>query len=77
MQLTLIGHTDNNGNHAINDKISKQRALTVKKYLQKVGVKANINIICKAKREPLQLVHAIQYTPEQINALNRRVELIL
>ena len=77
MQLTLIGHTDNKGNHAINDKISKQRALTVKKYLQKVGVKANINIICKGKREPLQLVHAIQYTPEQINALNRRVELIL
>jgi outer membrane protein OmpA-like peptidoglycan-associated protein len=76
-KLTLIGHTDSQGNHAINDKISKQRALAVKKYLQKVGVKANINIICKGKREPVQLVHATIYTPEQINALNRRVELML
>jgi outer membrane protein OmpA-like peptidoglycan-associated protein len=76
-ELTLIGHTDTKGNHAINDKISKQRALAVKTYLQKAGVKANINIICKGKREPVRLVHVTTYTPEQINALNRRVELIL
>jgi len=76
-KFTLIGHTDSKGDHAINDKISKQRALTVKKYLQQVGVTANINIKCKGKRQPLQLTHATIYTPEQINALNRRVELIL
>lgn len=76
-ELTLIGHTDSQGNHAINDKISKQRALAVKTYLQKAGVTANINIICKGKREPVQLVYATIYTPEQINKLNRRVELIL
>ncbi len=76
-KLTLIGHTDSKGNHAINDKISKQRALTVQKYLQKLGVTANINIKCKGKRQPMQLAHATIYTPEQINALNRRVELYL
>ncbi len=76
-KLTLIGHTDTKGNHAINDKISKQRALTVQKYLQQLGVTANINIKCKGKRQPLQLAHATIYTPEQINALNRRVELYL
>ena len=76
-KLTLIGHTDTKGNHAINDKISKQRALTVQKYLQQLGVTANINIKCKGKRQPLQLAHARIYTFEQINALNRRVELYL
>ncbi len=76
-QLTLIGHTDHKGNHAINDKISKQRALTVQKYLQQLGVTANIHIKYKGKRQPPQLVHATIYTSEQINALNRRVELIL
>jgi outer membrane protein OmpA-like peptidoglycan-associated protein len=76
-KLTLIGHTDTKGNHAINDKISKQRALTVQKYLQQLGVTANINIKCKGKRQPLQLAHATIYTSEQINALNRRVELYL
>jgi outer membrane protein OmpA-like peptidoglycan-associated protein len=76
-KLTLIGHTDTKGNHIINDKISKQRALTVQKYLQQLGVTANINIKCKGKRQPLQLAHATIYTSEQINALNRRVELYL
>jgi len=74
-QLTLIGHTDSKGGDAINHQISKQRAVTVKKYLQQLGVTANIMIIGKGETEPLQLANLI-YTPDEIDALNRRVEFL-
>ncbi|HEC85657.1 MAG: hypothetical protein DRR19_21730 [Candidatus Parabeggiatoa sp. nov. 1] len=72
--LTLIGHTDSKGSHAVNDKISKQRAEAVKKSLQTAGVPTKITAIGKGKREPLQLANRTLYTPEEIDALNRRVE---
>jgi outer membrane protein OmpA-like peptidoglycan-associated protein len=75
-QVTLIGHTDSNGSHALNDNISKQRALAVKKYLQNAGVITKITTIAKGKREPLQLANRAIYVPDEIDVLNRRVEFI-
>jgi len=76
-QVTLIGHTDSKGNHAINEKISKQRALTVKKYLQQLGVTAHIMTLGKGETEPLPLANVALYTPDEIDALNRRVEFLM
>jgi OOP family OmpA-OmpF porin len=75
-QITLIGHTDSTGSHAVNDKISEQRAISVKKYLQELGINSQIITFGKGKREPLQLANLPLYTPTEINALNRRVELM-
>jgi outer membrane protein OmpA-like peptidoglycan-associated protein len=76
-QVTLIGHTDSKGNHAINEKISKQRALTVKNYLQQLGVAAHIITLGKGETEPLPLANLAFYTPDEIDALNRRVEFLM
>ena len=76
-QLTLIGPTDSNGSHWANDRISTKRAQAVKKYLQNAGVPCQIIAIGKGKREPLQLANRQLYTPQEIDALNRRVEFVL
>jgi outer membrane protein OmpA-like peptidoglycan-associated protein len=73
-QVTLIGHSDSKGRHRVCNRISKQRAKTVKTYLQKAGVTATIKTIGKGKREPLKLANRWKLKPSQIDALNRRVE---
>jgi outer membrane protein OmpA-like peptidoglycan-associated protein len=73
-KVTLIGHTDAKGKRQVNRRISKQRAQSVKKYLQQSGVKASIQTRGKGEDEPLQLANAWQLTAAQIDRLNRRVE---
>jgi outer membrane protein OmpA-like peptidoglycan-associated protein len=74
-QITLIGHTDASGNETINQKISEQRAITVKNYLLGPGgVTATIDVIGKGESEPLELVNHALYRAEEIAILNRRVE---
>ncbi|MDM8568938.1 OmpA family protein [Thiotrichales bacterium HSG1] len=75
-KIILIGHTDAKGSNIINDKISVQRALTLKNYLKKIGVKIPITAIGQGKRTPLMLDDINRYTEEEINSLNRRVEVI-
>jgi len=74
--VTLIGHTDSKGKHRVNDRISKQRALTLKQYLVNSGIHANIMTTGKGKREPLELDNSENYTSDEIDALNRRVEFV-
>jgi len=74
-QVTLIGHTDLKGNPSVNQKISKQRADSVKNYLQnKLDVIANVKTIGKGKEEPLRLLIPWKLPLDRIAALNRRVE---
>jgi len=73
-KVTLIGHTDAKGKRHVNRRISKQRAQSVKKYLQQSGVKASIQTRGKGEDEPLQLANSWQLTAAQIDRLNRRVE---
>jgi outer membrane protein OmpA-like peptidoglycan-associated protein len=74
-QVTLIGHTDSKGSPSVNQKVSKQRADSVKNYLQdKLDVTANLKTIGKGKNEPLRLLLPWKLPPERIAALSRRVE---
>ena len=74
--VTLIGHTDSKGSHTVNDRISKKRALAVKKQLRQLGVSSKIRVAGKGKRKPLKLANHALYTQAEIDALNRRVEFV-
>ncbi|MCK5876548.1 MAG: OmpA family protein [Candidatus Marithrix sp.] len=76
-KITLIGHTDTKGGDAINVKISMRRALALKNYLTKFGVSIPIIAIGHGKQNPLILDYVSRrYTETEIDALNRRVEII-
>ncbi len=73
--VTLTGHTDAKGNHRVNDKISKQRSLAVKSYLQELGIRARINAKGRGKRQLLPLPPRWKnLTKTEIDQRNRRVE---
>ncbi len=70
LKLQIIGHTDNRGSDAVNDRISMNRALTVERLLVEKGVdKARIRTIGMGERSPI----ADNQTEEGRNR-NRRVE---
>jgi outer membrane protein OmpA-like peptidoglycan-associated protein len=75
-KITLVGHTDTKGSNIVNDRISKQRALALKRYLITAGINIPIIAIGRGKREALILDDADRYTKIEIDALNRRVEVI-
>ncbi|KHD08298.1 hypothetical protein PN36_17315 [Candidatus Thiomargarita nelsonii] len=79
-QIKLIGHTDEKGSYELNDQLSVARAKALKKYLdlylQKKGLKLDIFIEGRGEREPLALDNPDDYTQAEIDALNRRVEVI-
>jgi outer membrane protein OmpA-like peptidoglycan-associated protein len=75
-EVKLIGHTDEKGSDAQNDKLSVARANALKKYLQEKGVKLYIFIDGRGEKEPLALDNPDDYTQAEIDALNRRVEVI-
>jgi outer membrane protein OmpA-like peptidoglycan-associated protein len=67
--ITIIGHTDNQGNPTYNENLSLRRAESVKKYLMEKGIPENrVATEGKGDREPIQP----NDTPEN-KALNRRV----
>ncbi len=68
--IIAVGHTDSDGNDAMNDKLSISRAESVKAYLMSKGVEKNrIYTEGKGKRQPV----ADNMTKEG-KAKNRRVE---
>ncbi len=73
-KITLIGHTDSKGPMWLNDRISKRRAKALKRYLRRAGIRIRIKTIGRGEREPLKLDNPAAYTQEEIDALNRRVE---
>lgn len=50
-KMELIGHADKIGSDAYNQKLGLARAETVKKYLEKQGVEADIQVSSKGKSE--------------------------
>jgi outer membrane protein OmpA-like peptidoglycan-associated protein len=70
-EITVIGHTDTVGNDAFNDKLSLERAQSVREILIGMGVPAaNVTAVGRGKREPLVP------TGDNVNEpRNRRVEL--
>lgn len=72
-EVLVEGHTDNVGGDEINQTISEKRAASVATSLKKdYGVKNNISVIGKGKREPIA-----SNDTAQGRAKNRRVEIIL
>lgn len=71
--ILVEGHTDNRGSHAINDRLSLQRAESVKKYLLKKGIQANrIQTTGYGKRRPIA-----DNDSEFGRRLNRRTEIVI
>ncbi len=72
-EITVIGHTDRVGSLQDNDRLSLQRAQTVRDLLVKAGVDpAMITIAGRGEREP-----AVLTADEVPMAQNRRVEINL
>lgn len=75
-QLNISGYTDRLGGDAYNQKLSLQRALTVKAYLIKRGVTLPITVTGRGKANPM--VECTQTKRDdlvQCLAPNRRVEI--
>lgn len=72
VNVTVEGHTDNIGSESYNQKLSEQRAMTVKNYLVSKGVDAGrITTVGKGESDPI----ADNKTAEG-RAYNRRIEFI-
>lgn len=71
--VAIVGYTDNTGSYAVNEKLSNQRANSVRNYLIKCGVNPNR---LTAIGIPMADYVASNDTPEG-RALNRRVELTI
>jgi outer membrane protein OmpA-like peptidoglycan-associated protein len=73
-QVTLYGHSDPDGSHAVCDRVSRQRANAVKNYLRSAGVRGRIYVKGMGKRQPLRLANRWRLSEAKIDALSRRVE---
>lgn len=71
--VAIVGYTDNTGSYAVNEKLSGQRANSVRNYLIKGGVNPSR---LTAVGIPMADYVASNDTPEG-RALNRRVELTI
>ena len=73
VRLTVVGHTDNTGGDAVNDPLSRERAIAVRDYLAIRGVStARVSVEGRGSREPV----ATNDT-DAGRAANRRVEIFL
>jgi len=73
VEVQVTGHTDRVGSDTDNDRLSQQRAESVRTMLVQTGIKATfIRAVGRGEREPL-----VPTADEQPEARNRRVEVIL
>lgn len=73
VRLTIVGHTDSTGSDAINDPLSRERAMAVRDYLSSRGVSASrVTVAGRGSHEP-----AASNDTDSGRAANRRVEIFL
>jgi len=73
MRVRIVGHTDSTGSDAINDPLSRERAASVKRYLEDRGVSGSrIDAVGRGEHEPIA-----DNTSDSGRAKNRRVEIFL
>ncbi len=73
LRARVVGHTDDVGSDATNDKLSLARAQSVSAYLQSTGVRAsNLSFEGRGEREP-----AASNETAEGRAQNRRVEIFV
>lgn len=72
-EITIIGHTDSIGSNAYNQRLSEDRARSVKDYLVSRGVAASrMTIVGRGESEPRDT-----NSTEAGRQLNRRVEILI
>jgi outer membrane protein OmpA-like peptidoglycan-associated protein len=77
-RITLIGHTDQVGNDQYNMDLSYRRAQAIKRYLVEQGYAANaIDVTGRGKREPLPIENEGNYSKQELDQMERRVEVKL
>lgn len=73
VRLTIVGHTDSTGSDAVNDPLSRERALAVRDYLASRGVATSrVSVAGRGSHEPVA-----SNDTESGRAANRRVEIFL
>ncbi|WP_209332012.1 OmpA family protein [Lunatimonas salinarum] len=73
LRIRIEGHTDNVGNAAYNEKLSRQRAESVKDFLIQAGINAErVDVLGKGDKSPLA-----PNDSEEGRALNRRIEVVI
>jgi outer membrane protein OmpA-like peptidoglycan-associated protein len=73
VRVTVVGHTDSTGSDAINDPLSRERALAVRDYLGARGVPSSrVSIAGRGSHEPVA-----SNDTEAGRSANRRVEIFL
>lgn len=72
--IVLIGHTDPVGSDEANMALSIARADALGKYLAQAGYAGGWKVVGKGESEPFKPDDASAYTTDQLNQLNRRVE---
>ncbi|MCF7972113.1 MAG: peptidoglycan-associated lipoprotein Pal [Methylococcaceae bacterium] len=71
-RITLEGNTDERGTREYNIALGEQRAKTVFKMLQLIGVRAGqMDVVSYGEEKPVELGHS-----EESFSLNRRVEIV-
>jgi len=71
--VSIVGHTDNTGSHAVNDPLSFNRATSARNYLVNRNVSSNrISIDGRGSREPI-----FANNTAAGRARNRRIEIIV
>ena len=73
VRVTVVGHTDSTGSDAINEPLSRERAVAVRDYLSARGVSGSrVNVAGRGSHEPVA-----SNDSESGRAANRRVEIFL
>ncbi len=73
VRLTVVGHTDSTGGDAVNDPLSRERAIAVRDYLAIRGLStARVDVAGRGSHEPVA-----GNDTESGRAANRRVEIFL
>lgn len=73
-RVTLVGHTDTRGGEDYNKKLSIARAQAVAEFLRQNEIDVPVEADGVGATEPLRLTSKAGLTPEDIHALDRRVE---
>jgi outer membrane protein OmpA-like peptidoglycan-associated protein len=72
-EVRIMGHTDNTGSDQLNDRLSLERAQSVRSYLVGRGVRGDaVQVMGRGEREPVA-----DNSTEAGRAKNRRVEIFL
>ncbi len=74
-RIVLSGHADQTGSADFNLKLSDRRLATVERMLKEGGFAGTVVKEPKGKSEPYQSGDLASYAPEEIQRLNRRIEL--